>query len=167
MPTHRLVPAIRGASFPGSSKCFMAVRPCFSYADIWMQAADAAGYGLCVSIGQFDPNGLLINGTERVVHNPTLWNGTGRPDWYSVGGTHSLPSSTPGTPATCYTWNGKDWVMGKTPWPGTVASPALLDQTEQEVRDGAPAALVIGCLQCLPHNTESHHCLTERNCTLP
>lgn len=105
-----------------------------------MQAADAAGYGLCVSIGEFDSSGLLINGTERVVHNPTLWNGTGRPDWDYVGGTYSLPGTTPGTPVACYTWNGKEMVLGKTSWPGTVPTPATLDPTELDVRAGETTA---------------------------
>ena len=77
---------------------------------------------------------MLVNGTERKVHNPTPWNVTGQPDVTYVGVEYFLPADEPGTPTACQTWNGTDFVKGKKEWPGTVATPATVDPTELQVR---------------------------------
>lgn len=50
------------------------------YAEKWVAAADAAGYALCVAIGQFDPNNKVVGGL-KFVHNPTPWTGTDEASW--------------------------------------------------------------------------------------
>lgn len=75
-----------------------------------MKAADAAGYGICIAFGEFDSEGMLVNGTERTVHSPTAWNGTGQPDVTYVDSDYFLPSE--GKPAKCQTWNGEEFVAG-------------------------------------------------------
>ena len=108
--------------------------PTHSYADKLMVAADAAGYGFCLSLGVFDANDAILNGTEAWVHNPTAWNGTGQPDVVEVD-FHYARMPDEGKPALCSTWNGQAWVAGKTEWPGTVATPVTLDPMEVQVRE--------------------------------
>lgn len=99
-----------------------------------MEAADVAGRAFCMAYGMFDASGALVNGTEGWVRSPTGWNGTGQPDVIDVDYAYwRLPDE--GKPAVCSTWNGKEWVAGKTEWPGTVTTPVALDPMEVQVRE--------------------------------
>ena len=79
------------------------------------------------------------------MRNPTGWNGTGQPDVIDVDYAYwRLPDE--GKPAVCSTWNGKEWVAGKTEWPGTVATPVTLDPMEIQVREWGRSWCVPQCV---------------------
>ncbi|PRW45153.1 centriole proteome [Chlorella sorokiniana] len=87
-----------------------------SYAQKWVAAADAAGYALCVAVGQFDPSWALV-GALHLVHNPTPWSGSNKPGFSGVFNAWVLPHpDVPGQPAACKAWNG--------------TNPASVDQTQ-------------------------------------
>lgn len=95
------------------------------YASKWLAAADAAGYGLCVAIGQFDRSGALVPGTERFVHNPTPWSGSGNPANSDIRTFWFLPDK--GQPTTCSAWNGTAFMRDTAQRKGTVTTPATVD----------------------------------------
>lgn len=105
------------------------------YASKWLAAADAAGYALCVAVGQFDPDGALVPGTERFVHNPTPWNGSGNPGQTGVSSRWINPKQ--GQPTNCHVWNGTSFVRDTVQRFATVSSPAPIDQTDFNVSWGA------------------------------
>ena len=146
--------------------------PSHSYAERLMEAADAAGYAFCLAFGEFDANDALVNGTEGWVHNPTEWSGTGQPDIVEVD-YHYARMPDEGKPTVCSTWNGKEWVAGKTEWPGTVATPVTLNPMEIQVREW-------GRSWCVPqhvcatleaatawHSLPLHHCCTPHPVLAP
>lgn len=103
-----------------------------SYAQKWVAAADAAGYALCVGVGQFSPDGLV--GNLVTVHNPTPWSGTGKPSTSGVVNAWALPKpDLQGQTISCKVWNGTGYSLDGSQWKGTVPNPAPVDPTQFQV----------------------------------
>ena len=119
---------------PGRAPSFLHAPPflLLSYAQKWVAAADAAGYALCVGVGQFSADGLV--GNLVTVHNPTPWSGTGKPSTSGVVNAWALPKpDLQGQTISCKVWNGTGYSLDGSKWRGTVPYPAPVDPTQFKV----------------------------------
>lgn len=78
------------------------------------------------------------------MHNAMPWSGSGSPGYTGVAAHWNLPKQ--GQPTTCLSWDGTDFsAAGAKEWPGTVASPAAVNQSELEVSNSSSRVLLAGC----------------------